>query len=123
MMPLALIDFQAYGQRIFYMHFPADRTAHTTTFDRPVVDHWMEWKITQTANASIMQDWSAMQEDPNLYNWVLHRLRLCPDPAHSPLLSLWICCLVVWGGDGIEKVWDTERDNEFLFVVLHSSNI
>ena len=22
------------------MHFPTDRTAHTTAFDEPVVDHW-----------------------------------------------------------------------------------
>ena len=29
------------------MHFPTDRTAKTTTFDEPVVDHWLEWKIAQ----------------------------------------------------------------------------
>ena len=34
------------------MDFPTDSTAHTTDFDGPVVDHWMEWKITQTANAA-----------------------------------------------------------------------
>ena len=50
------------------MHFPIDSTAHTTPFDGPVVDHWLERKIAQTANASIMQDRPAMQEDPNLYN-------------------------------------------------------
>ena len=43
-------------------------TAHTTAFDGPVVDHWVEWKIAQTVNASTMQDRSAMQEDSNLYS-------------------------------------------------------
>ena len=42
------------------MHFPTDRTAHTTTFDGPVMDHWLEWKIAQIANTSTMQDRSAM---------------------------------------------------------------
>ena len=47
------------------MHFLTDSTAHATAFDGPVVDHWLERKIVQTANASAMQDRSAMQEDPN----------------------------------------------------------
>ena len=28
-------------------HFSTDRTAHTTAFDVPVVDHWLEWKTAQ----------------------------------------------------------------------------
>ena len=28
------------------MHFSIDRTVHTTAFDKPVVDHWLEWKIS-----------------------------------------------------------------------------
>ena len=36
------------------MHFPTDRTAHTTAFNGSVVDHWLEWKIAQTANASTL---------------------------------------------------------------------
>ena len=32
-------------QGIFYMHLSIDRTVHTTAFDKPVVDHWLEWKI------------------------------------------------------------------------------
>ena len=28
------------------MHFSIDRTVHTTSFDKPVVDHWLERKIT-----------------------------------------------------------------------------
>ena len=31
------------------MHFSIDRTVHTTAFDKPVVDHWLERKIAQTA--------------------------------------------------------------------------
>ena len=34
------------------MHFSIDRTVHTTAFDKPVVDHWLEWKIAQTAAGS-----------------------------------------------------------------------
>ena len=38
------------------MHFAKERIAHTTAFDGPVVDQWLELKISQTANASTMQD-------------------------------------------------------------------
>ena len=55
-------------QGIFDMHFATDRTAQTTPFDGPLVDHTLEQKITQTTNASTMQDRSAIQEDPNLYS-------------------------------------------------------
>ena len=34
------------------MHFSIDRTVHTTAFDKPVVDHWLERKIAQTAAGS-----------------------------------------------------------------------
>ena len=29
------------------MHHPIDRIAHTTTFDTPVVEHWLEQQIAQ----------------------------------------------------------------------------
>ena len=29
------------------MHFPTDRTAHTTAYDGPVVNHWLERKIAR----------------------------------------------------------------------------
>ena len=29
------------------MHFSIDRTVHTTAFDKPVVDHWLERKSLQ----------------------------------------------------------------------------
>ena len=37
------------------MYFPTDRTAHITAFDGPIVDHWLERKIAQPANAVIGQ--------------------------------------------------------------------
>ena len=53
------------------MYFPTDRTTQPTALDGPIVDHWLEWKIAQNANAPAVQDRSAMQEDPNLYSRVL----------------------------------------------------
>ena len=32
------------------MHFSIDRTVHTTAFDKPVVDHWLERKIAYRMN-------------------------------------------------------------------------
>ena len=40
----------------FIMHFSIDRTVHTTAFDKPVVDHWLERKIAQTAAGSTDKD-------------------------------------------------------------------
>ena len=62
------------------MHSPTDRTAHTTAFDGPVVDDWLELKIAQTENASAMQDQYTMQEDPNL---VFYRLSQAPPPGRG----------------------------------------
>ena len=42
-------------QGIFYMPFPIERTAHTTAFEGPVTDDWLEQKIDHTANAPGMQ--------------------------------------------------------------------
>ena len=67
-------------QGIFYMHFPTDRTGHTSVFDGPVVNHWLQWKIAQIANASAMQDRSTMKEDPL-------QLSVLP-PELRPILSL-----------------------------------
>ena len=38
------------------MHFSIDRTVHTTAFDKPVVDHWLEQKIAETAAGSTEKD-------------------------------------------------------------------
>ena len=37
--------FSISSKGIFYMHVSIDRTVHTTDFDKPVVDHWLERKI------------------------------------------------------------------------------
>ena len=65
------------------MCFPTGRTAHTTTFEESAVNHWLEWKIAQNANASAMQDRSAMQGDPIIYSTVL-----C-DMSYVPPLTEW----------------------------------
>ena len=46
--------------RVFYMHHPTYRIAHTTAFVTPVVEHWLEWEIAQWVHP--MKDWS---EDPS----------------------------------------------------------
>ena len=38
------------------MRFPTDRTALTTAFDGPYVDHWVERNIAETVNGSIEQN-------------------------------------------------------------------
>ena len=45
------------------------------------MDQLWTTQIVQTANASDMQDRSAMKEDPNLYSQVLYRLSYIP-PLH-----------------------------------------
>ena len=65
------------------MHFHTDRAAHTTAFDRPVMDHmdhWLERKIAQTANAPTMQTQS---DDPHFYRRVLYRLSYTPLPFYT----------------------------------------
>ena len=37
------------------MYFPSESAAHMIAFDGPVVDHWWELNIAQTANPSTMQ--------------------------------------------------------------------
>ena len=68
--PLRLLFPISKQQGIFYIHFPIDRTAHTTSFDGPVVDHGLDQKITQTANTSAMQ---ARSDDSNLHVYLLHQ--------------------------------------------------
>ena len=33
-------------QGIFYMHHPTDRITHTTVFVIPVMEHWLEWDLS-----------------------------------------------------------------------------
>ena len=37
------------------MHFSIDRTVHTTAFDKPVVDHWLERKIGMLKGCGIFK--------------------------------------------------------------------
>ena len=62
-------------QGIFYMHFSIDRTVHTTAFDKPVVDHWLERKIAQTAAGSTEKDRS---DDRPLQRRARYRLSYIP---------------------------------------------
>ena len=57
------------------MHFSIDRTVHTTAFDKPVVDHWLERKIAQTAAVSTEKDRS---DDRPLQRWARYRLSYIP---------------------------------------------
>ena len=59
------------------MHFSIDRTVHTTAFDKPVVDHWLERKITQTAAGSTEKDRS---DDRPLQRRARYRLSYTPLP-------------------------------------------
>ena len=63
------------------MHFSIDRTVHTTAFDKPVVDHWLERKIAQTASGSTEKDRS---DDRPLQRRALHAK--CP-PRQSEQLE------------------------------------
>ena len=62
------------------MHFSIDRTVHTTAFDKPVVDHWLERKIDQTAAGSTEKDRS---DDRPLQRRARYRLSYIPLP-YSP---------------------------------------
>ena len=60
------------------MHFSIDRTVHTTAFDKPVVDHWLERKIAQTAAGSTEKDRS---DDRPLQRRARYRLSYIPLPC------------------------------------------
>ena len=73
-----------------YHKYLAESTSHTIAFDEPVVDHWLEGKIAQIENASAMEDQSAMQEDPNLYSWVLYCLSYIPPRMCRVYMSAYV---------------------------------
>ena len=60
------------------MHFYIDRTVHTTAFDKPVVDHWLERKIAQTAAGSTEKDRS---DDRPIQRRARYRLSYIPLPV------------------------------------------
>ena len=67
------------------MHFSIDRTVHTMAFDKPVVDHWLERKIAQTAAGSTEKDRS---DDRPLQRRARYRLSYIPSGVYvkAPLL-------------------------------------
>ena len=67
------------------MHFSIDRTAHTTAFDKQVVDHWLERKIAQTAAGSTEKDRS---DDLPLQRRARYRLSYIPLPEAEAALSM-----------------------------------
>ena len=79
------------------MHIPTNRTAHTTAVGGSAVDHCVERKTAQTANASAIQDRSAMQEDPTLYSRVLYHLSYVPLHNGCVNICVWIyVCMCVY---------------------------
>ena len=70
------------------MHFSIDRTVHTTAFDKPVVDHWLERKIVQTAAGSTEKDRS---DDRPLQRRARYRLSYIPLPDSLSNVDLWVC--------------------------------
>ena len=62
------------------MHFSIDGTVHTTAFDKPVVDHWLERKIAQTAAGSTEKDRS---DDRPLQRRARYRLSYIPLPGRE----------------------------------------
>ena len=74
------------------MHFSIDRTVHTTAFDKPVVDHWLERKIARTAAGSTEKNRS---DDRPLQRRARYRLSYIPLSNDRITLmdpfSKWIC--------------------------------
>ena len=72
------------------MHFSIDRTVHTTAFDKPVVDHWLERKIAQTAAGSTEKDRS---DDRPLQMRARYRLSYIPLQTLLPQKQqqIWWC--------------------------------
>ena len=63
------------------MHFLRDRTAHTTTFDGLVVDHLLEQKIAQTANAPILCR----------IDWAMELTQMGTQPPELPMSQASLC--------------------------------
>ena len=77
--PLRLL-FSISSKGSFICTFPTDRTVHTTAFDKPVVDHWLEQKIAQTAAGSTEKDRS---DDRPLQRRARYRLSYIPLPTEN----------------------------------------
>ena len=73
------------------MHFSIDRTIHTTAYDKPVVDHWLERKIAQTAAGSTEKDRS---DDRPLHGAGTLSTELHPAPCLALVRRLVYCPLM-----------------------------
>ena len=102
------------------MHFSIDRTVHNTAFDKPVVDHWLERKIAQTAAESTEKDRS---DDRPLQRRARYRLsyrererkrdicsKTCRGQSHWPCQRL---CL---------RAGMSERKEEMFYLMTHSTH-
>ena len=76
----------------FICTFSIDRTVHTTAFDKPVVDHWMEREIAQTAAESTEKDRS---DDRPLQRRARYRLSYIPLPGVTKAV---VCVILSVGG-------------------------
>ena len=61
--------------KVFYMHHPTDRIAHTTAFVTPVVEYWLEREIAQ---------------------WVHHMNDRSDDPSHHEGTVVCVILSVGW---------------------------
>ena len=78
------------------MHFSIDRTVHATAFDKPVVDHWLERKIAQTAAGSTEKDRS---DDRPLQRRASYRLSYVPLPQCSMTgITKAVVCAILYVG-------------------------
>ena len=76
------------------MHFPPDRSAHTTAFDEPVVDHWLEQKNSPNCKCfcharSIRHAWESKPLHPSA---LLPELRPAPSATSKVILGLVLTC-------------------------------
>ena len=91
------------------MHFSIDRTVHTTAFDKPVVGHWLERKIAQTAAGPTEKDRS---DDRPLQRRARYRLSYIPLPKHNKAK-----CEYTEGAKEIQRI----SLNNFTWVHLYST--
>ena len=95
------------------MHFSIDRTVHTTAFDKPVVDHWLERKIAQTAAGPTEKDRS---DDRPLQRRARYRLSYIPVPKMSGR-SRTILLKNISPNKSV-----TRREREMFYLTTHSTH-
>ena len=98
------------------MHFSIDRTVHTTAFDKPVVDHWLERKIAQTAAGSTEKDRS---DDRPLQRRARYRLSYIPLPFKNKFIYI----ALMYAQNIIVELlaWDREDKKKKTYWILKST--